>query len=514
MSSFSTSSSSSTSSSLSASSASAASAASSASVASSGKRLVHPCTVVNPSSLKRTKVSKEKVCTFSEEACTFSEEACPVSEERCLYTQLDELLQSYVSMGSKYVYSDFSDVEGMWKTYLDTGFLVVTNAVSMDSIKRRKLQIIDGLKTMLFGHECDLSTHTAYQLSLSKYKDTFDDALDAKIFAFDAFRNSQYGHGNASFAYLFSQLLGPTDLHSTLINDEDVCFNVCPGNDINLSLLVDNPDVAKFLLSEPCGAPRVFSIDSCKVASFRRPLPSVSTPLASKGVSKMTKQELTKWHQDIYGDELERTQSMIVCEGLNALGFLPYGHKEDVKVLLSKILGNPKLYNRTGFVSLYKDERLVSILDKYWVSAPRGSLVVWASGVPHASGVRNDAADPNGLFGLNVGADKKPIGNQPTYRFICGTQRHVDLRQESINKLAVLSLFGFVPEYYSFFNKGTAVRRNMVCTKTTQWKVPRSLKPGECEQWDAALQFYSDVLDGTCTLSARQLSLVTLMGYK
>lgn len=323
------------------------------------------------------------------------------------------------------------------------GVVILTNAVSDQSLEDLNQNILDCAKKM-------------YDIDAT---DVFDGLNDK--------RNPANGFGNASFSYFYKQPCSKDDTLSTDIGGDLTYLTENFGYQINLKLLEDNPHTASVLLSLTHPSGGMVSWDSFKLANNPKPKPK-----------SMTKQTLTECHFDAYGgginddqnDGTDRYQAIISIEDKIKLGYVPDSINSKVKELLVKLTGKKNLYRKSGFKAI-RDEKILRIFDRYIVAPPSGSLVLWRSGIIHYEAeFRRDDGD---LFSFR---SHQNLPNQKRIRCIVGTHRPQNLTQNELRELARLAENGLIPDMYLGINRDSKVYPNIMCGKSTQYRVYRKIE--------------------------------------
>lgn len=323
------------------------------------------------------------------------------------------------------------------KALLDKwGVVFITDAVDRDSIARVENNLNRVMKEM-FGQNVD----------------TLQD--------WDKFRSPKYGFGNCSFGYINGQYLAREDMPRPIIDGEQVY--VTPQSiysKVTLPFLEEEGN--RHLLAVLLALTNVngqVSIDSVKYAGSDE----------AKRPAGMTKQTLTIPHVDIYDSEILRFQAMVVDESLIKLGYVPGSDREEIRERLG--VGKPT----QGFISLEKE---AAALSKGWLAPPTRSLVLWKSGVCHFEARAKPCKD-SPAFCFDNFSDLQGLNKR--LRIIVGTHVPKGQSREGLAQLAILAEHGAVPDFYSTNTKCTKLWPNIVCRKTTQFKVPRILSGGQKE---------------------------------
>lgn len=329
---------------------------------------------------------------------------------------------------------------GELKEILDThGVVILKNAVSGQGIKNIYQNISDCAKDM-YG-----LTGTDIFYDLNPY------------------RNPANGFGNASFSYFFKQPCSKDDTLHTNIGNEKIYLTENSGYQVNLKLLEDNPHTTAVLLAMTHPEGGMVSWDSFKLANNPKPKPKT-----------MTKQTLTKCHFDAYGggvnrDVMERYQAIVSIEDRIKLGYVPDSTHPDIKSLLIAISKNKSLYDQDGFKS-YWDDRVIEIFNKYIIAPPSGSLVLWKSGIIHYEAEFKRSS--NDLYQF---ASMKNLPDQKRIRCIVGLHKPINMTQSELIEYARLAEAGLIPDMYQNINRDTRVHPNIMCGKSTQYKVYRKI---------------------------------------
>ena len=277
-----------------------------------------------------------------------------------------------------------------------------------------------------------------------------------KIEEWNKFRNAANGFGNVSFSYINKQFTSANDTPFMDLGGEKVFLTTNTMWNVNLALLQDNLHTTAILLALT-HVNGVVSADSVKYASNPKPKPK-----------SMTKEALTTPHVDIYKDEIERCQAMIVVEESVKLGFVAGSHL--LKKEICEVTGNDALLKSSmGFFGI-KDKSACEAFSKGWIAAPPRSLVIWKSGVVHfeATSKKHKSA-----FVFDKWGDSP---NQERLRFVVGVHKMVNLSRAEATTLAILGDRGVIPDMYRKINElCKKLYPNIVNRKSTLYLVPRKI---------------------------------------
>jgi hypothetical protein len=376
------------------------------------------------------------------------------------YTELDNTLYELERSRENIVHnihdiSTSEDISNLKSLLAKHGIIILTGAVSDKSVESLHQNIRDCAKKM-------------YDIDISNM-DIFDDL--------NPYRNPANGFGNASFGYFFKQPCAIYDTIKTELNGDNVYLTENSGYQVNLALLEDNPHTAAVLLAltHPTGG--MISWDSFKLSNNPSPKPK-----------NMTKQELTKCHFDAYGggvnnDITYRHQAIIAIEDKIKLGYVPDSINQKVKDLIQKVSKNSLLYDQDGFKS-FADLKLLDIFNKYVIAPPSGSLVLWNSGVIHYE------AEFNKINCNNLHRYKSSVNlpNQKRIRCVVGLHKPQNLDRSELMELARLAENGLIPDMYFGINKKSKIYSNIMCSKTTQYKVYRTLTQDQRDSFNLIIQ--------------------------
>lgn len=381
-----------------------------------------------------------------------------------LLEKLDRKLQK-ISQSRRCVFdcSEIKTKEDLFraKEALDNGFICLRDAISENSVKESLVHIAEAIIDM-WG-------------SVISEQDK-NEILRGNLSVIDKYRNPKNGFGNASFGYLYKQFIDAKDMPFLTLEEQKIYFDINSVYYKVLIPLLTHPDnlhstAILLTLTHPTG---FLSWDSVKVSTYPKPKP--------KG---MTKPTLTEMHFDSYDDELERFQAIDNYDtGSIKLFFVPGSSTPKITKLIGKIIGNPNFYNGYGFCRIPTHHtELISILYKHSFAPPPRARVVWGSKTIHFEGRANpkplDENHPyNGLYSFR---DLKDEQCQHRIRFVIGTQKLVDLSDDTKIKLAASAYFGMLPAIYNRVNAKTKVHTNIVNSKTTRWLKPRELTDEEKE---------------------------------
>jgi hypothetical protein len=372
-------------------------------------------------------------------------------EQQEALVELDELL---TMLSQKYPFRSFeinritthNDIVMLQKLNADVGIVFLTGATTDESFTKAKSNFVVSF--------CEMFKYDIPDDQLQKI--TLND-----INSINQFRSPKYGSGNASFAYLNKQYTNLEETPTTTIGGERVYMTInTVYSKVNLPLLLDNKHTTAVLLALT-HVNGMVSWDSAKYANNPNPKPN-----------DMTKQDLTKFHFDLYGEQGvgRRIQAIIVREDAVKLGYVPYTHRPEVQHLIAKILKKSNMYSRNGFIST-NESYLTEILQKHMIAPDTNSLVTWTETVIHAEATF-DTVNPLGYCSF---LSRKDQPNSERYRFVVGVHQPVGLDQNDLLELGRLSEHGLIPDFYFKNNSKTKVWDNIKNGKTTQYKRPRDI---------------------------------------
>jgi hypothetical protein len=360
------------------------------------------------------------------------------------YQQLDHALKTLQDARPRITYDidEITNVDQIieLKQILEThGVVILKNAASDQSVRNMYQNISDCAENM-FG----------LQSSTNVFRDL------------NEYRNPAHGFGNASFGYFFKQLCSKADTIETELNGDQIYLTENYGYQVNLKLLEDNPHTASVLLAltHPVGG--MVSWDSFKLANNPKPKPKT-----------MTKQTLTKCHFDAYGggvncDMTERFQAIVSIEDRIKLGYIPDSTHPDIKALIMLITKKKSLYDRDGFKS-FSDPELLKVFSKYIIAPPSGALVLWKSGIIHYEAEFQKSGE------IYRYRSSDNLSNQKRIRCIVGLHKPQNLTRTELIELARLAEHGLMPDMYCGINRDSKIYPNIMCSKSTQYKVYRKI---------------------------------------
>ena len=411
---------------------------------------------------------KRKVTSDMPEAPKNKVQKIEGKSEEALLTELNELLtaigKEYVEKEVKFVI-DCKDLKELSAIKLakqnmdDYGFIILKNAISEASIQKALKDtgncICETWKETLKGHPNTIKLLKSGQLS-----------------AFNEFRNSANGCGNAGFAYFFKQFPEKQHYPTLKIGGKTVYFDINPFyNKVNVELLCHPDNLhSTFLLLALTHVQGFVSWDSVKYTNLPKPKPKT-----------MTKSGMTEMHIDHYRDNTERYQAIDNNDGLIKLFFVPGSSDPRVQSIIAKLARNPNFYSQYGFKSVHNiSPALREVFIKHAVAPPKRSRIIWKSGVVHFEGRAKPALLNHPVFpGCCPCQSVSEEPNQTRLRFLVGTQLGPNLSTDALLQLAIAANRGLCPAIYNNINDSTPVGLNTVNKKSTQWKVPRQVSQEE-----------------------------------
>jgi hypothetical protein len=358
------------------------------------------------------------------------------------------------------------DIEMLKQFNADTGMLFLSGATTPESFATAKRNFVSSFLEMF---KYDIPKDQLEKISLDN------------INSINQFRVPKFGSGNASFAYLNKQYTELEKTPTAIIGGEKIYMAInAVHSRVNLPLLLDNPHTTAVLmaLTHIYG---MVSWDSAKYASNPYPKPK-----------DMTKQELTKFHFDLYGGNRlggQRIQAIIVHEGVVKLGYVPYTHRPEVQHLISRILKKTNLYSQNGFIST-NESYLTKVLEKYVIAPDTNTLVTWKETVIHAEATFGTVNES----GYCKFVSRKDQPNSDRYRFVVGVHQPVGLDQSDIRELGRLAEHGLIPDFYFKHNSKTKVWDNIKNGKSTQFKRPREISTEEQDFMMTAIKDRDDTM--------------------
>lgn len=357
------------------------------------------------------------------------------------------------------------DLKPLEQFYDETGLLFITDATTDSSFENAKQNFVSAFIDM-FKYDIppeDISKITPNDIN-----------------SINQFRSPKFGAGNASFAYLNKQYTDLAKTPTASIAGEEIYLALNTVHSmVNLPLLMENPHTCAVLmaLTHPTG---MVSWDSAKYANNPKPKPKT-----------MTKQTLTKFHFDMYGNTGagDRQQAIIVREDDVKLGYLPYSNRPEVQLLIAQALGKNDLYERDGFIGT-DEPHLTKVLEKHLIAPKTNSLVIWKEKVIHAEATFNEANS----YGYCTFSSRSDQPNSPRYRFVVGLHKPINLTTTDLTELARLCENGLIPDFYFNHNRGTKVHDNIKNGKSTQYKKPREITPEERKHIETVVSDTNDTL--------------------
>jgi len=319
----------------------------------------------------------------------------------------------------------------------------------------------------------------------TKYSGIFKYEEEFLIATLSSFWNSSKGFGNSNFKFIYLQFLKNDPKFKIDGISKDIEFNYNPIHRLDLRLLWYFPELWDLFKSLYPDTKPMVSWDSQKVR-FQ------DTGKINKiGVTKLkpTKPEMTKRHHDIYtygGKDMDRIQSMIIMQNKEAiaLGYVLFSNNKKIRKLIAEYFGKESL----NFGSV-DDPKLNKIIDKYW-RAPLHGFVIWNQPTIHYEGLPiND-----GFLRKFGGMKETPESLRAfSFRAVIGTHTPIELSQQALREICFLSEQGWLPEIYKnkHNNDGTAIIKNLVNAKTTQWAIPREMTQTEKDSLELINRKYS-----------------------
>ncbi len=326
----------------------------------------------------------------------------------------------------------------------------------------------------------DYFTHNDYVLEYhrmkKKYKDVFDHHSELVLATLCNFWNSSSGFGNSSFRFIYMQFLDNNPTFNIDAIGKPIEFNLNLIHRFNIRLLASYPQIWQLFKSIYGDHKPIVSWDSTKVR-FQD-----TGKINGVGMSKITKATATTTttrHHDIYDDDIQRIQAMIIMQHKDAvsLGWTMFSNNPKIRSYIKEYLGS----EYKGFHSI-NDPELSNILDKYWI-APHQGFVMWDQATYHYEGVVvNNDCNMRIFGGIKASPDQL---RRFSILAAIGTHVPTELSSIALKQLCFLSEKGWLPEVYIHDKKNnlhTSIIKNMVNVKSSQWKKPRTIKPNEKEQ--------------------------------
>lgn len=220
--------------------------------------------------------------------------------------------------------------------------------------------------------------------------------------------------------------------------------------------------------------------------------------------AKVFRGDMTEPHIDLYSTAgntataINRTQAMVfgLEEGDVTLCFAKCLNGP-TRALLERAIGEIGFFQRAnGYHRIPKDKQarfIKCIKDANALTVPQpGDLVLWKAGVPHMELHRTKLDTTN-------------VSSTRTERYVIGTQRPVGISRPQLEQLAIMAEKGFFPHPFYNINDETAIGRNSVHKKRTQYGKRRIRSQDEKDRFGVATQLLPDAANHLQNLHPRRL---------
>lgn len=372
----------------------------------------------------------------------------------------------------------------IFKNYLDTwGIINIDDVYNNEDARKNYQRVIREMSLNIFS-DANPHNNATYETEFKRISEKYPNFTneEKELATITLWWNSKNGFGNSSFRFLFHQFTRDEDVPSIEIGGEKISLSWNPYHRLTLRVLDDYPMLWELLKSNHAPKTAMISWDSQKIR-----FQEVGRG-QTKGDQKSTKPGVTLRHRDLYsygGKDVDRLQAMLVNQDPEAiaLGWTLFAHLPEIRDLLDQYFGT----KNSGFTSV-EDPMLNPIIDKYW-RAPLRGFVAWSTYSIHYEG---KATADRKYERAPINSDLDKISN----RIVMGPHSVVDIDQDGLTKLALLSEYGYQPSIYKNRNKNTKVTINVVNKKTTQYMVPRERTNYEIASLEAVIPIFAQGGEG------------------
>jgi hypothetical protein len=332
------------------------------------------------------------------------------------------------------------------------GVVFVTGALGREMTEKLKNRIVNVYNSMFQG-ENDMQVKSSKDLGKS----------------LEMIARNSFDHGTSKMAAKSTGMMNRQPLTGDWsVHQAKLTFRDPRRNTREEEVMQFNPvygDVNQWLLMQP-EAQKMFDTITTLSGNSISMLSPDSMKVAYS--HKLDAHPFTPAHLDHYYNLNDRIQIVLnVHEDRTKLFYCPGATDPVVRGVLAQL--QPGFYDKQGFRKIDpKQKDLLTVLRRFMVAPPPGSLTFWRSGVVH--GEYTSTATP-GARGLYQATDEDQKREQLAIRLYIGTHIPIDLSLTDLMKLALANRsYGMIPSRYTHNKQQFALSKyNKVNKGTTRW---------------------------------------------